>query len=171
VPSEVANVAVELASGRAGPERFDALRAALSKATTPHERSLALRAMGYLRGDALGRALDFTLESNVHLSEVDAIVLAALRDRDARPTVIAWMKAKWDAIRAKRRGRLVVRLARALDGACTAEERDDLSSFLSAKLSGMEGASRALDVSTERAGQCIALRTADAGAVTMYFKH
>jgi hypothetical protein len=171
LPSDVAGVAVELAARRGSGAMFEALHAALGKAKTPYERGLALRAMAdFVAPETLRRALDLALGGEVRLSELGRMFYGALRDPATRPLAVDWMKTSWDALRAKLKGRAIGQLASAIAGACTAEERDGLATFLGGKLAGVEAARRRLDEATERAGLCIALRAADAGAVTAYFK-
>jgi aminopeptidase N len=172
VPGEVAGVAVALASLRAGAPREAGLEQAVVHAKTPAERSIAVRGLGALRdGEALRHALDFAIGPDVRISELRRVLYDALRDAGGRALVLDWMKARWDALRQKMRGRSIGWLARVPALTCAAAERDAIAGFLGERLAGVEGVRRGLDQANERAGLCIALRAEGAAKATAYFRH
>jgi alanyl aminopeptidase len=171
VPGDTAQVAVEIASRRAGPERLDQLRAALKRARTPEERVIAIRAMGALGDPALlQKALDLALGDELKISDMRYLFGSALGHRASRPVVVAWEKASWDKLRAKLPGSLSRGLSWVVGGMCTRAEREDAAAFFTPRLKDVEGAQRPLAEALEGAGLCVALREHGAAETTKYFK-
>ena len=167
VSGDLAQLAVGIASRRAGPARVDALRAAAKIAKTPHDRSVALRALGGFNDpDVLRKALDVTLTDDVKLSELERIYWDGLRRRAARPIVLAWVRSHWDALRTKLPEQRSGGLADLLDATCLQADRDDWSHFLSEKLADVDGHKRRLDQAFENASLCAALHDQASQATT-----
>ncbi|HVH47610.1 MAG TPA: M1 family metallopeptidase, partial [Labilithrix sp.] len=91
-----------LASRRASEARIAALVAATKAAKTRDDRIAALRALGGFDDPALlERALDTTLDDEVHANEIRYVLGAAFGRRKSRPTAEAWVRAHWDVLRKK----------------------------------------------------------------------
>jgi aminopeptidase N len=158
VPADTAQIAVELASLRAGPDRLDALRAAAKGAKLPQDRILALRAMGALTDPAaLGKALDLFLTDEVRMSEGRHLLGSAAGHRATRKVLFERVKSHWDALRTKLPGHLVGGFAGLAANACTTADRDAARAFLEPHLKDVEGTKRPLAESLETAGLCAAL--------------
>jgi aminopeptidase N len=173
VSSDTAVVAVPLASMRAGEERLRELRAAATNATTPEDRIIAIRAMGWFDDPAvLRQALDLALGDELKLSELHYLFGAALNHRVARQVLFAWEKENWAKLKERLPGSfgrgMLVDVAAAT---CTVPERDDARTFFETATQGVEGVKRPLDEALESAGLCIALRESGAAAVSAYLDH
>jgi alanyl aminopeptidase len=166
---DTAESALTLGSRHAGVARLDALRAAAKNAKTPQDRLLALYGMGsFADAEVLKQALDVALTDEVRVSELGAVLGSAEQHRPSRPIVWAWVKAHYDALRAKMAGPLgrnIVFTARIM---CTQADLDDARAFLTPRVKDIEGAKRPYDEALEQAGLCVALRGQGAGAVTKY---
>jgi hypothetical protein len=171
VAGDVAQIAVPLASRKAGKDRIDALRAAAAAAKTPQDRTLALRALaGFDDPDVLRAALAVMLTDDVRVSEIRHVLYPAFGRRAARPVAYAWLREKFDALRTKLAGPLGRGLLYAPASLCAQKDRDEAQAFFSAKARDIEGSKRTLDEALETATLCAALREGRGGAVTAYFK-
>jgi hypothetical protein len=169
VPSDVAAVAVPMASARAGQDRLDALRVALKRVASTQDRAIVLRAMGSFDDPALlAQGLDVTLTGDVKLSELRH-VFGAASHRAGRPAFYAWVKSRWAKLDERLppsfgRGQLV-----SLAGwMCTAPEREEARAFFAEATKGVEGGARSLEQAMEGSGQCVALRERGAADVARY---
>jgi aminopeptidase N len=170
VAGDTAQVAVVLASRRAGKDRIDALRAAAAAAKTPQNRMLALRALGgFDDPETLKAALAVTLTDDIRVSEMRNVMAPAFGRRATRPIAYAWVKANFDALRAKLAGPLASMLMYTPYAVCTKGDRDDAQSFFTTRAKGIEGSKRVLDEALETATLCVALHDARGAAVTTYF--
>ncbi len=170
VPSDVAAVAVPLASIRAGKPRLDELRTAAKSAGSPEQRAIALRAMGAFDDPAvLSDAFDVALTGEVKLSELRHIFGSALDHRAARPALYAWEKAHWAKLDERWPGSFGRgQLLGVLGTMCTAPEREDARVFFAEATKGLEGLKRALDEALEASALCVALREHGAADVARY---
>jgi alanyl aminopeptidase len=173
VPPDIAALAVPLASKRSVAARLDELRGAAKRATTPEERAIALKAMGWFDDlSILRQALDWMLTDELKLSELRYVFNEAAGRRETRPFVYAWEKENWAKLRARMPGSfgggMLVSLA---GGMCNAADRDDAKAFFGPATENMEGTKRPLDEALERSGLCVALRRAGLDQVTAYFSH
>jgi cytosol alanyl aminopeptidase len=170
VPSDVAAIAVPMASLRAGKDRLEALRAAAKNATSAQDRTLALRAMGSFEDPAvLFDAFDAAIGGEVKLSELRYVFGAALDHRAGRPALYAWEKSRWPTLGDKlpgsfERGQLVS-VAGAL---CSASERADTQAFFTDAIRPLEGLKRSLAEALESSALCVALHDRGAADLSRY---
>jgi aminopeptidase N len=170
VHPDVAAIALEIASRKAGAERLEALRGAMKNAKVPQDRVMALRAIGnFGEKDVLTRGLGLLLTDEVKLQDVRSLFGSAMSHRVTRAVTVQWVKANWDALRAKLPGPLSTRLVGIAGAVCTPAERDELEAFLRPRAKTMDAAIRPLDESLETASLCVALRAKGAPTVTKYF--
>jgi aminopeptidase N len=172
VASDTAEVAVPMASLRAGASRFEELRGAARAAKSPEQRVLAIRAMGMFGNpDVLRSALDLALTDEIRPSELRYVFSSALDRPAAAPIVFEWEKARWEALRARVPGsfgrHLLVAVVSRL---CEPHSLADAQAFFTGATADVEGTHRALEEGIERAGLCIALRDAKAGDIAGYFR-
>jgi aminopeptidase N len=172
VRGEIAQIALELSSRRAGEERLEALRAAAKGAKTQADRVLALRAMGGFDDPVvLRKALDLLLTPELKLSEHLHILRAAGAHRASRKVVYGWVKEHWDLLRTKLPGDRARGLVSTSAGLCTRADVEDARAFFPAHTAGLEGVKRPLDQALEAAGLCLALREHGSLAVTRYLSN
>ena len=114
------------------------------------------------------KALDLALTEDVKLSELPRMLFTALWRLPVRPIVLDWIRAHWDAIRAKLPGNKSGGLAHIVAATCTQTDRDDWMKFLTEKLDGVEGHERPLQESLEESALCVALRRQSSPAVAEY---
>ncbi len=170
VNGDTAQIAVPLASRRAGKDRLDALRAAATAAKTPQDRNRALNAIGgFDDPEVLKAGLALTLTDEVRVSEIRHVLWTAFGRRASRAVAYAWVRANFDALRAKLAGPLARGLMYSPGVLCNQKERDDAQTFFTAHSKDIEGSKRILDESLETAQLCAALRDGRSAAVTAYF--
>jgi hypothetical protein len=170
VSSDAAAIAVPLASIEKGAERFAELREMARTAQTPQDRKLAIGSMAAFDDAAtLRQALEWTLTSEIKISEMNLVFGGIATRRRSRDVFYAWAKDNWSRITARLPGSLANGvMAEAAGGACTRETRDDAMAFFLPKAKEVPGAKRPLDVSLEIAGLCVAQRERDAALVTSW---
>jgi alanyl aminopeptidase len=170
VPSDVAGVAVPMASLRAGKERLAELRAVLARADSAPVRITALRAMGSFDDPAvLFDAFDAALSEPVKLSEMRHVFGAALDHRRGRPALYAWVKSHWAKLDARMPGSFGrPQLVQVTASMCSAAERDDAKAFFTEATKSFDGLNRGLDEALETSGLCIALHDHGAADVSRY---
>ncbi len=162
-----AQVAVELLGRHATTADVDALRKlVLSADTPPQDRVAALRgAMASADPAMMKSALDWAL-ANVKLQDYRYVFDAAYAHHDSKPTVLGWVMDHYAGLRAKLPGPMGRGLAGNIGVVCTQSELDRAKAFFEPKLGELEGANRIFAQSVETASLCVALRTAQAGAMT-----
>src|SRR5258708_22892803 len=131
---------------------------------------LALRARGgFDDPEVLKAAMAVMLTDDVRVSEIRHVMWSAFGRRASRPVAYAWVREKFDALRAKLAGPLARGLMYSAATLCTQKERDEAQTFFTAKAKDIEGSKRILDEALETAGLCAALRDARGAAVTAFF--
>jgi hypothetical protein len=170
VPSDVAIVAVPLASLSAGPSRLKELREAARAARSPQDRILALRSMGsFDNPDALRQALDVTLTDELKISELRYVFGPAIGRREARETLYQWDRQHWSDLRARLPGALgrgpMVDIVGSL---CSQPALDDARAFFAAKADEVPGTKRPFDEAVDGAALCVALHDHGAALVTSW---
>jgi alanyl aminopeptidase len=169
VSPDTAAVAVPLASIGAGEARLNELRDVVRGATTPEDRIIAIRAMGYFDDPVvLRKAFDLTLTDELKLSDWRYIFGAASGHRPAVPVLLAWEKENWERLKERAPssvGRGLVGLAGSM---CSPGERDGARDFYTGATAGMEGVKRPLAEALESAGLCIALHDHGAADVARW---
>jgi aminopeptidase N len=173
VPSDVAALAVPLASKRSIAVRLSELRAAAKRAATPEDRAIALRAMGWFDDiSILRQSLDLMVTDELKLSELHYIFNEAAGRRETRAFVYSWEKENWPKLRARMPGSFGGGMLVGIAGAfCSPADRDDARAFFGPATEQMEGTKRPLEEALERASLCVALHRAGADQVTAYFAH
>ena len=168
IPSDVADVAVPMASIDAGVRRLQQLRDAAQRAATPEERELALRAMGsFTAPDVLRQALDLTLTPEIRASEIRFLIGPALTDRTRLSVAIAWEKDHWaDLLRRAPSGLGRRFLVDSMGAICDAADVEDAARFIATRGGDMEGNRRGLDEAIESATLCVALHARLAASLT-----
>lgn len=159
IDSDVAGIALDLASRRATAGRLDQLRAAAKSAKTKEDRVLALRAMyGFDSAEVLGKALDLVLTDEIATHEVRYALGSAFARKTSRPIAEQWMRAHWDELRKKLPGGLSTALVRGAGVGCSTKEADERKEFYTSRLANVEGAARGLAESLESIALCAELR-------------
>jgi aminopeptidase N len=160
IDENVAQIAVPLASRRAGEARLDELRQALKRAKTPEQRTIALRAIyGFDDPQVLEKALDLFLTDELRAADVHYLLAITGARRAARPVVFRWVKDHWDKLRAKLPHSLGAPLMSVPSHVCTRAERDEAEAFFKPRAKDIEGAERPLAEALEAAALCAELRT------------
>ncbi len=167
VDQDRAQVAVELFGRRATPADVDALRKlVLSGETAPQDRITALRGATASADAAMMKsALDWAL-ANVKIQDYRYVFDAAYAHHDGKPTVLAWVMDHYAGLRAKLPGAMGRGLVGNVGVVCTQSDLDRAKAFFEPKLTELEGANRIFAQSVETASLCVALRTAQAGAMS-----
>jgi len=165
VDGDIAQVAVELASRKAGKERFDALLGAMKNASTPQNRVIAVRGLSSF-GDAslLREALDKLLTGEIKLQDIRYVFAAALDHEPSREVVLDWVRANWGKLGARMPRPFVRRFVSLVGETCTKAARDELAAFFQTEAKHLDGAERALAQGIEKATLCIELRERGASA-------
>ena len=167
VDSDTAQIAVELASRRAGADRLLALRAAAKNAKTPQDRLTALRGMvSFDDSTLLESALDLFLTDEIKAAEARYVFGVAAARRASKRVFYEWIVSRWDKLRVKLPGSLSARLVGAAAIACTRSERDAAEAFFGARMQSIEGAARPFAEALESATLCAELRAKGSAAVT-----
>jgi aminopeptidase N len=171
VDSDLARAAVVLGSRRAGPERIDALRAAMKRAKTPNDRKTALIGLaGFDDPSTLGRALAVALSDEIAIEDASTLIMAAVYRPSTRRAASDWVLNHWAELRAKLPGALAGRLFYVAGRACTGEEVDRASAFFTPKVDEVEGTRRPLAEALESASLCRTLREKAGAKVDRFFK-
>jgi aminopeptidase N len=170
VDADLASIDLVLGSRQAGPDRIEALRAAIRGASTPEIRSTATRALGgFADPDTLRRALDVLLTDDVKTQNIDTVLGVAMAHRPSRKTAFDWIVAHWDPVRNKLPGFLAGGVFGVSGYACSKEERTAAADFFQPRAKEVEGAERPLAEALEGASLCEALHDKYAGDVTRFF--
>jgi hypothetical protein len=165
VDGDIATVAVELASRKAGKERFDALLAAMKNATTPQNRVIAVRGLAAF-GDAglLKQTLDKLASSEIKLQDGRYVFGAALDHGPSRPVVLDWVRTNWSKVGSRMPRPFVRRFVSLVGETCTKEARDEMATFFRDQTKNLDGAERALAQGVEKATLCMELHEKGAAA-------
>ncbi len=165
---DVAAYAVEIASHKAGPDRWAALKARLAGDLLPQDRITAVRGLAGLADveRSLGAITDGTLKTQ----DVRYLLGPILARRGAKERAVKWVVANWDELRKRLPGSLGTRLVNVAGAVCDRDELDAVSKFLSVHAKDLDGAARPLAAAIEAAEVCIALRARYAASVTEHFR-
>jgi hypothetical protein len=170
VDPDIGPLAVELASHRAGADRWEALRAFARDTKTPQDRITALHALAAFDDPVLvTKTLDLMLTDETRMQDMRYLFGRAVERRVARKTVVTWALAHWDALKKKLPGSLAGRVVRVAGAVCTKEEKDEVEAFFTPRVKEVEGAERPLAEGLEAATLCTELRAQAAPVVTKYF--
>jgi alanyl aminopeptidase len=165
VDGDIAQVAVELGSRRAGRERFDALLGAMKNASTPQNRVIAVRGLSSF-GDAslLRETLDKLLTGEIKLQDIRYVFAAALDHQPSRAVVLDWVRSNWSKLGARMPRPFVRRFVSLVGETCTKTARDEVATFFQTEAKNLDGADRALAQGIEKATLCVELRERGAAA-------
>ena len=167
VDADTAAVALDLATRRAGPDRFTALLTAQHNAKTREDRILALRALSGFDDVALvRRALDTTLQDEIRQQDMRYVFVSAFSRRTMRLATEAWVREHWEQLRKKLPGTLGSGLVGAAGIACTKTELAERTAFYTPRAEAMEGGTRPLAEALEAASLCVELRASGASSLT-----
>jgi cytosol alanyl aminopeptidase len=170
VDSDLAATDLVLASRRAGPERIDALVAAIQKAKTPGDAEAALLALGaFTDPSTLQKALDVALTDDVKSQDVFKVIRATTRFRATRKVGLEWLIAHWEAVKKKVPVYLWGQVFSFPASDCAADERTAAAAFFRAHVKEVEGGERPLEEALEAAASCEAFRDKYAASVTRFF--
>jgi alanyl aminopeptidase len=165
VDGDIAQVAVELASRRAGRERFDALLLALKNPSTPQNRIIAVRGLSaFGDGSLLREALDKLLTGEIKLQDVRYVFAAALDHQPSRAVLLDWVRSNWSKLGARMPRPFVRRFVSLVGQTCTPTARDEMAAFFRAEAKNLDGADRALAQGIEKATLCMELHERGAAA-------
>ena len=167
VDQDRAQVAVELFGRHAAQADIDALRKlVLASSTAPQDRVTAIRgAMASADPTTLKASLDWAV-ANVKVQDYRYVFDAAYAHHDSKPIVLGWVLDHYAALRAKLPGPLSRGLVWNIAAVCTQSDLDRAKAFFEPKLGELEGAKRIFAQSMETANLCVALRTAQSGAMS-----
>ncbi len=171
VDADLARSAVTLGSRRAGPDRIDALRAAMKSAKNPNDRQTAL--LGLTEFDEpsiLDKALSVVLTDEIPMQDVARVVGNSVNHPSTRAAAMAWVMGHWDAVRAKLPDFVVGRVFGLAGVACTKDEIDRVGAFFGPRVAEVEGAARPLAQGLESAELCRTLHEKDSSAVDKFFR-
>lgn len=159
---------VQFAARRGDAQLYDRFLAASRRATSPEERDRYLLALAAFERPALvRRSLDFTLTPDLRSQDTPAFLARLLGNPATNADAWAFTKARWKELEPKALNFLGgASIGTALGSFCDAKPRDDIRAFF--KTHALASGERALAQSLERIESCIALRSAQSGALTTW---
>jgi alanyl aminopeptidase len=170
VDADLAPIDLALAARRSGPERIDALLAAMRRAKSPAEAEAVLGALGaFTDPSTLQKALDVALTDDVKSQDVFKVIRTTTRFRATRKVSLDWLSAHWDALKKKVPIFLWGDIFSFPGSDCSADERTAAASFFQAHVKDVEGGARPLAEALEAAASCEAFRDKYAASVTRFF--
>jgi aminopeptidase N/puromycin-sensitive aminopeptidase len=163
--STLAGEVVEIAASHGDAKLYDALSAALAKATSPDEHDRYLFALTAFREPALiDRALQYALSPQLRSQDTAIYLGHFFRNAAARPRAWAFVKQHWAELEPKITiSGGDVNLVSSLSAFCDAGARDDVQAFFAAHK--LPAAARTLDQTVDRINNCIELRRKQAPAL------
>jgi len=171
VDGDLAQSAVTLGSKKAGPDRLEALRAAMKGAKSPNDRQTALAALGGFDDPAtLDKAMSIALTDEVATQDMLTVLWGPVYRPSTRAWATKWIMAHWDAVRARLPADWAGYVFAIAGEACTKDEIDEDRAFLTPKVPDVEGSARPLAEGLEGAERCRALHEKASGAVDRFFK-
>jgi aminopeptidase N len=171
VDGDLARAAVVLGSRKAGPDRVDALRAAMRAAKNPNDRQTAMAGLSYFDDPStLDKGLSVALTDEIATQDVARVLFGAVYHPSTRARGTKWVMSHWDAVRARLPGFLAGRFMGLAGRACTKDEITELTAFLTPKSADLEGSARPLAEGLESAELCRLLHEKDSPAVDKFFK-
>ena len=144
------------ARGQRTPARIEAITARLAAPDAgTNERSLLVAALGEAEDAAmLQRGLDVVLTDAVRPNEMLSALYEAAESPTRVPTLLAWIRAHWDALFAKLPARARVRLATMVQSACDEETIAAHEAFVMPRISAMDGGAHAFEEALAGARGC-----------------
>ena len=156
---------VEIAASHGDAKLYDALTAALAKATSPDEHDRYLYALPAFREAALtDRGLQYALSAQLRSQDTAVYLGQFFGNARARPRAWAFVKQHWAELEPKITiSGGDVNLVGSLSAFCDAGARDDIKAFFVAHK--LPAAARMLDQTVERINNCIELRETQSPAL------
>jgi len=157
---------VRTAAAHGNAALFDALVAALQRASAPEAQYRYLTALSQFRDPALiDRALERTLSSSLRSQDTSVYLRGFFQNPAARGRAWAFVRERWTALEPK----IMIAggdtlLVGSLGNFCDAAARDSIAAFFAEHK--LPGAVRTLDQTIERINNCIELQTQQTPAVT-----
>lgn len=144
------------ARGQRTPARIEAITARLAASDAgTNERSLLVAALGEAEDAAmLQRGLDVVLTDAVRPNEMLSALYEAAESPTRVPTLLAWIRAHWDALFAKLPARARVRLATMVQSACDEETIAAHEAFVMPRIGSMDGGAHAFEEALAGARGC-----------------
>jgi aminopeptidase N len=171
VDVDLAEVAVPMASQKAGPDRIEALRGAMRRANVPVDRQIALAALsGFHDPSTLQAALSLTLTDEVGAADAPTLIWPAVGRPATRAATKRWLTAHWDAFSAKVSVEVLGYVFGLTGQSCTREEIEEDRAFMTPRVAGVEGATRPLAEGLESAERCAALHEKNRAVVDRFFR-
>jgi alanyl aminopeptidase len=166
VDPDIASIALQAGTRRAGEARFEELLAASRKATSAADRVVAVSALGSFADPLLlRRALDLILGDQIKLADSFYVFNSAMSWPSSRPLVLAWVREHFGELKTRMPDFLVARLSGVVESICDKGDRDEAARFFTEGLRSTEGAERALSQALEMADVCIDLRAREGAKV------
>jgi aminopeptidase N len=156
---------VDIAASHGDAKLYDALTAALTKATSPDEHDRYLYALAAFRDPALiDRALQFSLSPQLRSQDTPIYLGRFFGNPAGRARAWTFVKQHWTELEPKITISLGdVYLVSSLSAFCDASARDDIKAFFAARK--LPAAARTLNQTIERINNCIELRDTQAPAL------
>jgi puromycin-sensitive aminopeptidase len=156
---------VDIAASHGDAKLYDALMAAMTKATSPDERDRYLYALPDFRDPSLiDRALQYSLSPQLRSQDTAIYLGRFFGNPAARARAWTFVKQRWTELEPKIMISLGdVNLVGSLSAFCDAGTRDDIKAFFAAHK--LPSAARTLSQTIERIDNCIALREKQAPAL------
>lgn len=156
VPSDLRNVAVQVAVQEGRAEVWDAVYQRLRATVDPAERDRMLMALVSVRDDRNARALALTFDPALHVNEVLTPIRIQMADERTRAAAWTYLEQNFDAIA----GRLSAERAGSLPGLavpfCSQEMADRLQTFFAPRIQQLMGGPRNLAIAVESLKLCAA---------------
>ncbi len=159
---------VGVAATHGDAKLYDAMTAALAKATSPDEHDRYLYALSAFRDPALiDRGLQHSLSPQLRSQDTAIYLGQFLGNPTARVRAWAFIKGNWAALEPKITiSGGDVNLVASLSAFCDASARDDVKAFFAAHK--LPAAARTLDQTVEKIDNCIALREQQSPALAQW---
>ncbi|GAA0723507.1 M1 family metallopeptidase [Dokdonella soli] len=157
---DLLETALKVAVQDGGAAAFDATRNEFARNRDTAQRYALLAALGATRDPSqAARARDFGLSSEVQIGEMSRLYEAQMEEPENRGAMWSWLKAHFDAYRARLPAFAQSYLPRSVAGArCSTQEADELSAFFAPHIGQLIGGDRGLGQTLEGIRQCDALR-------------
>ncbi|MEZ4394102.1 MAG: M1 family metallopeptidase [Polyangiales bacterium] len=171
VDPEALALALPIATRRGDAAHFDALLAALARATLPQERNLILGAFTGFDDIALlrrGMELGFDAE-RVRAQDLRSLFGRWSHRAEGRAVQYAWMRERFDAAK-QARGRNARWLINLAGITCDESDARAAAEFLSTRIGDLEGSERGLRENVAHASQCARNRSRYAADAARWFE-
>jgi aminopeptidase N len=153
----LADAAISVAASNGSAALYDKIFAASKNSSDPGLQSDALAALSHFRDTALvTRTLDYAVSGQVRNQDSWRILVVLLRQRATRAQAWTYIQQNWDKVHAQFTTNSGVRVVAATGSFCTAEDRDQVTSFFSTH--PVDASARTLAKSIDSINACIQFR-------------